>query len=63
VSVGDDTPTKGNRVSKVARIAIRAKGRIIFINPAEIVAVHAAGSYISLEHRPNPYLLRESLSS
>jgi DNA-binding LytR/AlgR family response regulator len=30
---------------------------------AEIVAVQAEGNYVSLRHRPNPYLLRESLSS
>jgi len=29
----------------------------------EIVAVQAEGNYVSLQHRPNPYLLRESLSS
>jgi hypothetical protein len=45
------------------RIAFKIKGRIIFMDLAEIVAVQAAGGYVSLEHRPNPYLLRESLSS
>jgi hypothetical protein len=30
---------------------------------AEIVAVQAEGNFVSLRHRPNPYLLRESLSS
>jgi len=45
------------------RIAFKVKGRIIFMDLAEIVAVHAAGSYVCLQHRPNPYLLRESLSS
>ncbi|HEY3972085.1 MAG TPA: LytTR family DNA-binding domain-containing protein [Candidatus Sulfotelmatobacter sp.] len=45
------------------RIAFKAKGRIIFLNLAEIVAVQAEGNYISLRHRPNPYLLHESLSS
>ena len=33
------------------------------MNLAEVVAVHAAGSYISLDHRPTPYLLRKSLES
>ena len=45
------------------RIAFKAKGRILFLNLAEIVAVQAEGNYVSLRHRPNPYLLRESLSS
>ena len=45
------------------RIAFKAKGRILFVDLAEIAAVHAEGNYVSLRHQPNPYLLRESLSS
>ena len=45
------------------RIAFKAKGRILFLDLAEIVAVQAEGNYVSLRHRPNPYLLRESISS
>ena len=45
------------------RIAFKAKGRILFLDLAEIVAVQAEGNYVSLRHQPNPYLLRESLSA
>jgi len=45
------------------RIAFKAKGRIFFLDLPEIVAVQAEGNYVSLLHRRNPYLLRESLSS
>jgi len=45
------------------RIAFKAKGRFFFLDLAEIVAVQAEGNYVSLRHQPNPYLLRESLSS
>jgi DNA-binding LytR/AlgR family response regulator len=45
------------------RIACKAKGRILFLDLAEIVAVQAEGNYVSLQHRPNTCLLRESLSS
>ena len=48
---------------KTSRIALRAKGKILFLNLAEIVAVQAEGNYVLLRHRPNPYLLRETLSS
>jgi len=48
---------------RAARIALKTKGRILFLNLAEVVAVQAEGNYVSLRHRPNPYLLRESLSS
>jgi DNA-binding LytR/AlgR family response regulator len=30
---------------------------------ADISAVQAEGNYVSLQHRPNPYLVHESLSS
>jgi len=45
------------------RIAFKAKGRILFLDLAEIEAVQAEGNYVSLRHRSNSYLLRESLSS
>ncbi len=45
------------------RIAFKVKGRILFLELAEIVAVQAEGNYVSLQHRPNPHLLHESLSS
>jgi DNA-binding LytR/AlgR family response regulator len=45
------------------RIAFKVKGRILFLDLAEIVAVQAEGNYVSLRHRPTPFLLRESLSS
>jgi len=45
------------------RIAFKAKGRILFLDLDEIAAVQAEGNYVSLRHRPHPYLLRESISS
>jgi DNA-binding LytR/AlgR family response regulator len=48
---------------RAPRIAFRVEGRILFLELAEIGAVQAEGNYVSLQHRPNPYLLRESLSS
>lgn len=44
------------------RIAIKAKGKILFLDVAEIVAVQAEGNYVSLRHRTNSYLLRERIS-
>lgn len=45
-----------------SRIAFKIKGKICFMDLAEIVAVQAEGNYVCLR-RPNPYLLRESISS
>jgi DNA-binding LytR/AlgR family response regulator len=49
-------------MSAAPRIAVKTKGRILFLDLAEIVAVQAEGNYVSLLRRPHPYLLRESLS-
>jgi len=45
------------------RIAFKAKGSIVLLNLFDILAVQAEGNYVSLQHRPNPYLVHESLSS
>ena len=45
------------------RIAFKAKGSIILLDLAEILAVQAEGNYVSLRHRTNHYLVHESLSS
>ena len=45
-----------------AKIAIKAKGRILFVNPAEIIAVEAEGNYVLLWRASGSYLLRESIS-
>ena len=52
-----------SRLIQAPRIAFKTKGRILFLDLAEIVAVQAEGNYVSLRHQPNPYLLHESLSS
>jgi DNA-binding LytR/AlgR family response regulator len=44
------------------RIAFKAKGSILLLDLADIVAVQAEGNYVSLRHQRNPYLVRESLS-
>jgi DNA-binding LytR/AlgR family response regulator len=45
-----------------ARIAIKAKGRILFIDPSDVAAVHAEGNYVLLQRQTGSYLLRESIS-
>jgi len=45
------------------RVAFKVKGNIILLKLADISAVQAEGNYVSLRHRTNLYLVRESLSS
>lgn len=44
------------------RLAIKVKGKILFLNLAEVVAVQAEGNYVSLQRNASSYLLRESIS-
>jgi DNA-binding LytR/AlgR family response regulator len=44
------------------RIAIKADGRILFIDPSEVIAVHAEGNFVLLQRKVGSHLLRESIS-
>ncbi len=50
-------------LKKPARIAIKAKGRILFIDPADVVTVEAQGNYVLLRRMSGSDLLRDSMSS
>ncbi|HUO15051.1 MAG TPA: LytTR family DNA-binding domain-containing protein [Verrucomicrobiae bacterium] len=47
---------------QTSKIAIKAKGRILFISPADVIAVKAEGNYVLLQRENGSYLLRESIS-
>ena len=44
------------------RIAFKVKGRILFINPGEVVVVQSEGNYVWLRLESISHLLRESLT-
>ncbi len=48
---------------KPMKIAIKTKGKILLVNPAEILSVEAEGNYVLLQHQSDSYLLRESIST
>jgi DNA-binding LytR/AlgR family response regulator len=50
-------------LSKSAKIAIKTKQRILFIDPADVVIVEAQGNYVLLQRTSGSYLLRESIST
>ena len=43
------------------KIAIKSKGRIVFIDPTNVVVVEAQGNYVLLQRQAGSYLLRESI--
>jgi two-component system, LytTR family, response regulator len=49
-------------VPQSSRIAIKADGRILFIEPSDVIAVHAEGNYVLLQREAGSHLLRESIS-
>ena len=55
--------TRTLAMGKSARIAIKAKGRILFIDAADVIAVEAKGKYVLLLHISSSHLLRESIST
>src|SRR6266702_2740444 len=50
-------------LSKSVKIAIKTKGRILFIDPADVAIVEAEGNYVLLQRHSGSYLLRESIST
>ena len=56
-------PQLATLVSKSARIAIKMEGRILFIDPTELVAVEAQGNYALLVRCSGSHLVRESISA
>lgn len=44
------------------RVAIKVRGRILFINLGDVVSVQAKGKYVWLRRKAGSYLLRESIS-
>ncbi len=50
-------------LARSPKIAIKVKGRILFIDPAEVAVVTAEGNYVLLQRQSGSYLLRESIST
>jgi len=49
------------RPERSSRLAIKDKGRVVFVDVAEIVSVEASGNYVLLQQRTGSYLLREPI--
>jgi len=56
-------PQLADALSKSAKIAIKTKGRILFVDPADVVIIEAQGNYVLLRRPSGSYLLRESIST
>ena len=59
----DEPQAKSNHVSEVARLAIKAKGRVLFVDPVDLVVAKAQGNYVALVHKSGSYLVRETMAT
>jgi len=46
-----------------SKIGIKSNGRILFVNPRDVIVVQAEGNYVLLQQETGSYLLRESIST
>jgi len=51
-----------SRPFRSARIAIKVKSRVVFLDPADLITAEASGNYVLLHERSGSHLLRESIS-
>jgi DNA-binding LytR/AlgR family response regulator len=63
VLLKNETHAKSNVASEVARIAIKVKGRVLFVDPIDVVVAKAQGNYVALVHKSGSYLVRETMAS
>ena len=63
VFVGEETHARSNHISEVGRLAIKAKGRVLFVDPIDVVVARAQGNYVALVHKSGSYLVRETMAT
>ena len=61
--IDHQTQAKSNRVNEVARIALKAKGRVLFVDPIDVVVAKAQGNYVVLVHKSGSYFVRETMAA
>lgn len=54
---------KTNSATAAARIAIKAKDRIVFLDSIDVVVAKAQGNYVGLVHKCGCYLVRETMAT
>src|SRR5437764_13380460 len=49
------------RSERTTRIAIKDKGRVVFVDSGELISAEAHGNYVLLQQKSGSYLLRETI--
>src|SRR5579884_386704 len=55
--------TKTSRGNEVARIAIKEKARVIFVDAIDVIVAKAEGNYVALIHKSGCYFVRETMAA
>ena len=63
VFVDDDGPPVDNGAGAISRIAIKTKGKVLFVNPLDVTVAKAEGNYVTLVHKSGAYLVRETMAT
>ena len=63
VFADDETQAMSKHVSDVARLAVKSKGRVLFVDPIDVVVAKAQGNYVALVHKSGSYLVRETMAT
>jgi DNA-binding LytR/AlgR family response regulator len=63
VSLDNEIEAKNSHVKDAARIAIKAKGRVLFVDAIDVVMAKAQGNYVALMHKSGCYLVRETIAT
>jgi len=58
-----DGPPANNGAGATARIAIKTKGRVLFVSPLDVIVAKAEGNYVALVHKSGAYLVRETMAA
>ena len=58
-----ETHANGKGVREAARMAVRAKGRVLFVDAIDVVVAKAQGNYVALVHKCGAYLVRETMAT
>ena len=63
VFIDDDGLPANNGAGAIARIAIKVKGRVLFVDPRELIVARAEENYVALVHKSGAYLVRETMAT
>jgi DNA-binding LytR/AlgR family response regulator len=63
VFVNDESHASSNGANEAVRIAIKADGMVLFVDPAEVVVAKAEGNYVALVHKSKSYVVRETMAT